>query len=636
MAQPYQKLFNTIQEIAAAGKVKLSADERATIERETRDLLSKSKMKNYKFASAAPAGIEMLLGKLQGADAEEAYELIVEFMEHEDEPEGAMDEKHEEKHEEKEEGIIENLDKGVEELKDVEEKEELSEIKDKADEKKEEKEEKFEKKDDDKPKEKPDMEKEKKEVLSRVRKTKAQMGLDKKDDEKDDEKDEMPGKGRGGPGKGDGPKMDGKGPHGPGKGDMKDLKDKKDKDDKKAPSMDEMGVDEKEIDPTLSLRAKKVRVKVTAERNIIAYHEDYGPIFLITPDDKTKKSKLAMVRLANRAYGLAVNKGFAVAASTLGGRMLHTAGVDDDVETVTEEMPEAPATEGVLDEAEDVFTGEDMEEKNVGDDVQAEADDDIEDEPTKVARYEVVKKAADGDVTDAADFVSDETPDKGTDDVTAESDDLADEPVETPPDSTVETDEVDFKTAKKIEADYRKLYAARLKKAEENFVKKFSRCMRVASRRMLLNHDENPWKIASADVLMSDDIEFENGDLFRPMPEHIAVQLTELISSEGHDDFVLRLMDRTADLMEKSDEYLEDVETDLANLNPVAVEVSPAPTKPSREARSAKMRRAASKGNFGMNGKVATARPKDKQDSLRDALSGRDSRVNRDLGIFRG
>ena len=97
MAQPYQKLFNTIQEIAAAGKVKLSADERATIERETRELISKSQMKNYRFASSVPQGFDMLLEKLKGADAEEAYDLIVAFMDSEGDegPEEKSEEKHE-------------------------------------------------------------------------------------------------------------------------------------------------------------------------------------------------------------------------------------------------------------------------------------------------------------------------------------------------------------------------------------------------------------------------------------------------------------------------------------------------------------------------------------------------------------
>ena len=868
MSHPLQNLFNTIQEIEAAGKVKLSADERAVIERETADLLRKSQMKNYRFASVIPRGFEDLLDKLKMADAEEAYSLLKDFMDSEEDHEGG-----EEKHEEEEKSIIENLDKGVEDLKDSEEKEEMAEIKEEVSEKKEKKPEKDEdKKDKDEKKEdkkdksedkgddKPAFLEDKENVMARIKKRKAQdMPMGKKP-EMDKDKD-MPGKGPG-----DGPKMDGKGPHGPGKDKMKDLKDKKKFDDDKKPSVDEMGIEDKEIDPTVSLRASKIRVKVTAERNIIAYHVDHGPIFMLKPDNKTKKSKSAMVRLANRAYGLAVYEGFAVAARKLGAKMIHTSGVDDDVEVVTQETPETPEKKSVEDGAEDVVTGEEYDEKNVGDDTQGEADDDIEEEPKKIARYKVLKgkkrprraqdlglklddwlgtasisdfgseeeirdyftqenaenmwgpgeyfdaeeiaeyavqlwksehkfakkrprraydggakrrklqrkvrrnkaglskkavnipieevyfdvnlapemespegmfasgideydkedvawvneqldqgnewawcqlqviatwedasgkeytgksgwlgacsyedekafvqegeyddmkdeayqdlliqvedsdvgmkgirparktrRAAEGDITSEMDTVTDEKPDSKPDKVTEGDDDLAEESKSTPDSDVLTGEEVDFKTAKKIEANYRKLYASRLKKAEENFIRKFSRCMRIASKRMLLNQDHHPMKYASADVLMSEDVQFENGEYFNPMPEHIAVQLTELIATEGHEEFVTHLMDRTADLMEKSDEYLKDVEADIKNLKPVAVEVEASDhrPKPKMQARANSMRRAASTGNFGLTHKTATTRSSN-TGSLRDAVRGSDFRVNRDLGVLKG
>ena len=666
MTQPYQRLFNTIQEIAAAGKVKLSADERDIIERETKDLINKSQAKNYKFASTVPQGFETLLEDLRGADAETAYKLVVDFMDEPDEggkpdmmgsPDmgGDKPEFLEKGDADDKPAFLDDKGDGDDKPAPFEKKDDDDKFEDKEDDK-DDKPAPFEKKDDDdkgesddkddkskdkdkddkappseKKDDKPDKEENpfadaKEKVMARIRK--AQEGMLPK---------AMPEEMDGKPiDKGDGgPKLDGKGPHGPGKDKMKDLKEKV-KDQEKKPSMDEMGIDDKEVDPTISLRAKKIRVKVTGERNVIAYHEDHGPIFMLTPTDKTKASKQALKRLATRAYGLALYKGFTVAAKTLGARMLHTAGVDDDVEVVTEEEPEAPVTQGILEDADSVIE-EEPEEKDVDDDTQAEADDDIEQEPAKIARYtKIIKNSADGDIAAGAETVSEETPDARPSDVTEGDDDVTDAPVDTPSSTVIDDDVVDFTTAKKkLEADYRKLYASRLKKAEEAFVTKFARCMRVASKRMLLNHDENPWKVASADVLMSEDVEFENGERFRAMSEHIAVQLTELISTEGHDPFVRLLMDRTADLMEKSDPYLKDIESDLARLRPMAAEVSSTSRAPRREARANTMRRAASAGNFGLADKAASAPPVDTKTSLRNAMKGRDSRVNRDLGRLR-
>lgn len=658
MATPmYMKLFQTIQDIEASGKTKLSADERAIIERETADLLRKSQMKNYRFASKVPQGFEDLLGKLKSADAEEAYTLVKDFM---DELEEGHEEK-EEGHEEKEEGnpfgkgkedkeendFIDEVEDEVGDKPDFGKKddgEDKSEKGEKPDFGKKDKEEKSEKKDEKKDEkkpergekpdfgkkeEKPDFGKEDKDekemIMARIRNRRAQMSLDK----------EMPGKG-------DGPKMDEKGPHGLGKGKdedgpkgkpefgkdkdklkMKDLQKKPDKDNK--PSMDEMGIMDSEVDPTLNMRASKIRVKVTAERNIVAYHEDYGPVFVITPSTQVKRSKTALVRLANKAYGLAVYQGFKVAAKKLGGRLLKLADVDEDVEVVTEEKPETPIHNDVVDKGEDEI---EQSREEAADDI-TEGDDTVIKGAKRIKRTRP-RHAAEGDVTNEAEFVTEETYDKGSNDVTKDADDEIDEAKETPAGDVLEGDEVDFKTAKRIEANYRKLYAARLKKAQEDFVRKFSRCMRIASQRMLLNHDKNPMKIALTDVLMSDNVELEDGELFRPMPVHVAVQLTELASSEGHSDFVNHLMDRTADLMDKGEEYLADAESDIANLAPRAPEVQAATHSNRAPRQAAKLRKAASTGNFGLPGH-STTQPQNITPSLRGAVISGDFKVGRAL-----
>jgi hypothetical protein len=126
------------------------------------------------------------------------------------------------------------------------------------------------------------------------------------------------------------------------------------------------------------------------------------------------------------------------------------------------------------------------------------------------------------------------------------------------------------------------------KEANKAFVERFIRSVKIASKRMELNHDDHPYKAASLDVLA------EAG-----LDEDVAQELTEEISEEGHTAFVAQLLDRTAALMKKSDEYLQDLETDLEEMKPKPVEVSKASQK--RSKKSENLRKAASAGNFALS-----------------------------------
>jgi hypothetical protein len=140
-----------------------------------------------------------------------------------------------------------------------------------------------------------------------------------------------------------------------------------------------------------------------------------------------------------------------------------------------------------------------------------------------------------------------------------------------------------------VEANFKKLYASRAEKmaktANAQFVDQFVRVVKIASQRMLLNYDSNPFKSASFDVLVEAGLE----------PE-VAGELTERIASLGHGEFLEQLLERTASLMKKSEEYLKDVEADLSEMKPKPVAI-PA-SEPKRSSRSASLRRAASEGNF--------------------------------------
>ena len=116
---------------------------------------------------------------------------------------------------------------------------------------------------------------------------------------------------------------------------------------------------------------------------------------------------------------------------------------------------------------------------------------------------------------------------------------------------------------------------------------------------MLLNHDDNPYKAASMDVLANEQ-EFANGDSFVGLHDQDASELIEMIASKGQDEFVTQLLDRTASLMKKSDEYLGDIEGDLGELNIQSVEVTEKTSKVA-SSENENMKRAAIEGNFLVN-----------------------------------
>jgi hypothetical protein len=254
------------------------------------------------------------------------------------------------------------------------------------------------------------------------------------------------------------------------------------------------------------------------------------------------------------------------------------AGVDDDVIT-TGEIPIEPNKDAVTDGAETVSEG--------GVDAPATssldgADNDTKEDPDtinptnregtrKPARYEVLKKADTS--IDKIETDTQEKPEEAVKSVTDGAENVSEEDPEKPENDTTKGGEVDFQS---VEASYRQLYSSRAKKmaekAVEDYAQKFATCLRIASYRMRLNQDAHPFKVAAADVLLSDNVEFTDGDKFVPMDVRTASELIELISSEGHDQFVDHLIARSIELMDKDAKYLSDVESDLRNLAPIPVD----------------------------------------------------------------
>ena len=327
--------------------------------------------------------------------------------------------------------------------------------------------------------------------------------------------------------------------------------------------------EEKEEDKKASL-ASKVRVKITPRRDICAYYNGKPAFYAITRSE-VKEDLEALKRTANKVYGWIVYEGLKMAAAKCGSRLM--AGVDDGIETVVDvDVPaaSAPITDDAVDNIKDGMESPENDSRDKAEFVTKETPDKVE-----------------AGVDDNVEVVTAEKPDATPSSVTSDADDVVSEKVENP-DSDVRDDaDVDYKSA---EANFQKLYASRAKKmakeAQAKFVSKFVRAMKLAARRMELNYDHNPYKAASFDVLVN-----ETG-----MEPDFASDLVESISHDGHAPFVNQLLERTSSLMKKSDEYLDDMETDLSELKVKPVDVPRSAKKASTKSET--LRKEASEGNF--------------------------------------
>lgn len=532
------KLFETVLGIHEKGAASLTSSERSLIEQETRALLNAASSR--KQAATAPEGFDSFLAQLKTAEnADEAYAMILDFLK---EDKGEMDKPEmppmkEEKHEEKEEEIIEDSKGDLGELEELEEKEEKpkgpgpggkSEKKeDKGEGKSEGKGEKSDEKD-----EKPKAKDEKKPDLEEDKKTLMAKIKQAEDEKKEDKKD---------------------------KEEMK--KDEK-KEDKKESS---------HLIPRMPSTASKVKVRVTGNKNILVYF-DGKPLFHAIPSSIVKKDANALKRLANKVYGWVVYEGVNYALKKCGAKLL--AGVDSDIE-VAFDKEISEANEGITESGDDVAK-----------DQPETPDTDVRDEAEFVTK-ETPSKVEAG-VDDGGEVVTEMKPDPTAPTVTEGEDDVVVESQDTPDKDVRDEADVDFKN---VEANYRRLYAARAKKAAKEanaaFVKRFIRTVKIAAQRMSLNYDAHPYKAASLDVLL--DAGLDSTD---------AQELTEHIASEGHDEFIAQLLESTASLMKKSDTYLNDLEDDLRNLKSKPVKVSRVSRK--KSAKSERLRKSAEAGNFAL------------------------------------
>lgn len=404
---------------------------------------------------------------------------------------------------------------------------------------------------------------------------------------------------------------------------------------------EEMGLEATEGQPMSTIlpeqqpnvRAKKVRVHTTSSGTIVASHIDFGPVFHAVPAQEIRNNPEKLRMLANRVYGKIVYEGFMKAAKFCNAKMIRTAGVDEDIE-LNHDMKVPPATEGATAEEETLTRDKHKDEPDtVIDDVEVVTRE--KPEVTAARRKALVRaallrleKRQAKDIMDEAENVSkDHKPSKPSMNSSEGATTNSTEQHGSPEDRVIEGGDNVIRNAQK---HFSKLYATRMEKrvAEEKeaFIRRFTRALRLAGTRMLLNHEEHPFKSAAVDVLADDsgNIEFSDGQRYTGMDVAAAVELTELIASEGHKEFIDSLLVKSADLMQKDDRYLADAESDLASLATVSVlaGISGSKTAYFRN-RALSKRRAAVEGNFEVtHGTPATGPEISKTANLRDALGG--------------
>jgi len=631
------KLFQTAKKICERGDISLSAADQRRIENETKELLRKSM--SYRAASSSSRAFKKVLVKLgKSRNAVETFKVVARYLAAEDMLNVDISD------------ILEEVEEAVEDIgESLEQAEEVLGGGDKGKEKDEDKgkdKPKPEKEDDDEdeddeeldfedgPPKKESPKEESGDVPPQFQIDKAKEAVvrlaQEFDKSMDMTTDKGPGMGKGpckdkdkekGPGMGQGPGKDKeKGFPGKKPTKLKDLNDK-DKGEEKV-TEDEMGI---EKGPSSGGILARVKVSITPDKNIVASYANQ-PLFLAIPNAAVKRNPEKLRRAANKVLGLVIYDGPRVAAAKCGVRLM--AGVDEDI--ILDSQAEVPANkENVTDDAETVTREEQPGDPNTA---LEENDTDTADKPDKVTairkrlerkRARLRRKAEDTILDDNEDLsVATPAANPNSLDVTDGSDTDTDTNYSKPSDM-LDGGETDIKS---VEANYKKLYANRAKKeaAEKTkkFVNRFARCMKIAAKRMALNHDDNPMKAAALDILTADNVRFSDGERFAPMDNVTAKEIVELIAAESHDNFISHLMDRTSNLMNKSEAYLEDVEADMETQVPRDVEVEDgcdAPPKKSRK--SAKLRAAASEGNFNFNPNfVGSVKPAEPVNLIRDAM----------------
>lgn len=121
-------------------------------------------------------------------------------------------------------------------------------------------------------------------------------------------------------------------------------------------------------------------------------------------------------------------------------------------------------------------------------------------------------------------------------------------------------------------------YAARLKAQEETAFQRAARAIFLVAQRQRLNMEESMLKAAFHDILTQDRVvgrDAATGEdlIYQGMDTQLASHLIEAAFNQDDGQAIETLLNRSAELMQRSDEYLLDAEAELKNLQPSPVHI---------------------------------------------------------------
>lgn len=210
------------------------------------------------------------------------------------------------------------------------------------------------------------------------------------------------------------------------------------------------------------------------------------------------------------------------------------------------------------------------------------------------------------------------------------------------------------RTATKYEERLRKAYTAKLEEAKRTYeeqrkadrlqaVEDYQRAVRIVARRHALNLEISPLKeslgvtlangkTAGYDTLTGAPLDYV------PIPGELAIHLVEAAWKDGGEAEVARLLNRAAELMAKSSEYLKDTEEELSKMAHKIPPVTAASMVSDVDREAAETRRRASAGNMELASQgeldVATPTRGNHRETIQAALSG-GTRVGALTGQYR-
>lgn len=363
---------------------------------------------------------------------------------------------------------------------------------------------------------------------------------------------------------------------------------------------------------------KHLKAEITKVGNIRIF-DDNGTIFVVKPD-RINDSKIAskvnedlaksvLIMIAQHGLGGAIKRTNAIVGTRLAQVLEYhindMKGVDrEQTNSILDMQDDDAADERGKDKKTETVTGigsdsdrkEEYKVKDTSDDVLVDRDVDIEDE----------QHDRDADSLSATEMHDSDMRSKRKDWDQGKSsiDDVS-------VDHKERVARIDLKKhAARIETIYQKRLNRKIAELEkqqkdfqQSFMNKLARAMKIAAHRQSLNVEYSPLKTAMG-ITLCNERNLDDGFVFEPMDQKLAIDLVEAAFNEpiigetkvpAWESQIDNLINRTASIMEMSDEALMQIEADLKNMRHIMLSVdSSSETKYA----DSNLRQAAKQGNM--------------------------------------